>query len=134
MIRTQPLTGNSKVEVAFVLREASAVPLSVVGDFNDWDPMVTPMTPGGEGLEAKVTVDAGRRYAFRYLGVDGNWFNDDAAHTYEPGPFGSDNCVVDVTDAIGLIETAVASPAPAPADAATAPAPKKPRARKPRAT
>lgn len=120
MIRTQTLSGNRKVEVAFVLPKAPAGPMSVVGDFNGWDPMVTPMTPGGEGLEAKVTVDAGRRYAFRYLGVDGAWFNDDAAHTYEPGPFGSDNCVVDVTEAATDAPAAVA-------------APKKPRARKPRA-
>ena len=118
MIRTQPLKGNSKVEVAFVLPQAPDGPLSVVGDFNDWDPMVTPMTPGGEGRQATVTVDAGRRYAFRYLGADGRWFNDDAAHTYEAGPFGSENCVVDVTD---LVDVAVAPAAAVP---------RKPRARK----
>lgn len=116
MIRTQPVSDKSKVEVAFVLPQAPDGPLSVVGDFNDWDPTVTPMTPGGEGFQATVTVDAGRRYAFRYLGADGRWFNDDAAHTYEPGPFGSDNCVIDVTEA-----------------PTAAPAPKKPRARKARA-
>ena len=121
MIRTQPVKGNSRVEVAFVLPQAPDGPLSVVGDFNDWDPMVTPMTPGGEGRQATVTVDAGRRYAFRYLGADGRWFNDDAAHTYEPGPFGGHNCVVDVTHVDGTD----ASPA--------APAPKKPRVRKARA-
>lgn len=108
MIRTQPVKGNSKVEVAFVLPQAPDGPLSVVGDFNDWDPMVTPMTPGGEGRQATVTVDAGRRYAFRYLGADGRWFNDDAAHTYEQGPFGSENCVIDVTDMVAVAPAAAA--------------------------
>lgn len=121
MIRTQPLNGKRKVEVAFVLPEAPEGPLSVVGDFNDWDPTVTPMTPAGQGCEATVTVDAGRRYAFRYLAADGRWFNDDGAHTYEPGPFGGENCVIDLTDAIDLT------------GAAAAPAARKPRARKAKA-
>lgn len=118
MIRTQPLHDDGKVEVAFVLPQTPDGTLCVVGDFNDWDPTVTPMAPGGEGYEAKVTVDAGRRYAFRYLSGDGAWFNDEAAHTYEPGPFGSDNSVIDVTG----------PPAPASTTAT-----RKPRARKARA-
>lgn len=124
MIRTKPLPDDTKVEVAFVLPAIPEGPLSVVGDFNDWDPYVTPMTSGHQGYEAKVTVDAGRRYAFRYLGVDGSWFNDEAAHMYEPGPYGSDNSVIDVTDVINPTT---------PAPAAPAPAPKKPRVRKARA-
>ena len=28
-------------------------------------------------------LDAGRRYAFRYLADGGRWFNDDAAHDYQ---------------------------------------------------
>jgi 1,4-alpha-glucan branching enzyme len=98
MIRTKPLKADGKVEVAFVIPAAPEVPLCVVGDFNDWDPHVTPMKPGKEGLQAKVTVDTGRRYAFRYLSGAGSWFNDDAADTYEPGPYGSDNSVIDLTD------------------------------------
>ena len=96
MIKTQPLKAKGKVEVAFVLPEPPQTTVSVVGDFNDWDPYRTPMTPGGEGYEARVTVDAGQRYAFRYLGDGGTWFNDEAAHTYEPGPFGADNGVIEV--------------------------------------
>lgn len=118
MIRTQAVAHEGKVEVEFVLPKAPDGPLSVVGDFNNWDPHVTPMMPGAEGYEATVTVDAGRRYAFRYLGVDGVWFNDDSVGIYEPGPYGADNCVIDVTDVIDL-----RPPAPA----------KKPRARKPKA-
>lgn len=120
MIRTQTVAHEGKVEVEFVLPDAPDGPLSVVGDFNGWDPHVTPMLPGAEGYEATVTVDAGRRYAFRYLGVDGTWFNDDTVGTYEPGPYGADNCVIDVTDVIDL-----RPPVPAAA-------PRKPRARKPR--
>lgn len=96
MIRTQPLRAKGKVELAFVLPEPPPGTVFVVGDFNDWDTTRTPMTPGGEGYEARVTVDAGRRYAFRYLREDGAWFNDDSADTYEPGPFGEYNGVVDV--------------------------------------
>ena len=110
MIQTKPLKVDGKVEVAFVVPAGPEGVLCVVGDFNDWDPHVTPMKPSKDGLQAKVTVDTGRRYAFRYLTGEGGWFNDDAADTYEPGPFGSDNSVLDLTGA--------------------APAPTKPRTRK----
>ena len=70
---------------------------SVVGDFNGWDPTVTTMSTTGEHRAASVIVQHGNRYAFRYLDHDAGWFNDEAAHAYEPNSFGGDNCVVDLT-------------------------------------
>ncbi|HVM14479.1 MAG TPA: isoamylase early set domain-containing protein [Egibacteraceae bacterium] len=76
--------------------------VSVVGDFNDWTPGVTPLRVHRGDLTASVTVDAGRRYAFRYLGEDGRWFNDEDAPGYEENGFGGTNAVVDLEDGLSL--------------------------------
>ena len=71
----------------------------VVGDFNDWDQTATPLRKRGGIARASITVDPGRRYAFRYYRRDGSWFNDDTADDYEPNEFGGHNCVVDIPPA-----------------------------------
>lgn len=71
--------------------------VAVVGDFNGWDPAATPMRKQGNERVATVTVDAGRRYAFRYLADDGGWINDDDADGYERGLFGEDNSILDLS-------------------------------------
>jgi 1,4-alpha-glucan branching enzyme len=97
MIRTRRLSKDDKIEVTFsVPAPEEAGRMSVVGDFNQWDAGATPLRKRKDSRSAKVTVDAGRRYAFRYLREDGEWLNDEEAHDYEPGPFGGVNSVVDL--------------------------------------
>jgi 1,4-alpha-glucan branching enzyme len=71
--------------------------VSVVGDFNDWDPAATPMrkTPGRPHT-ATVTLQRGRRYLFRYRVAAGEWYDDETADAYEPNEFGGKNCVIDL--------------------------------------
>lgn len=71
--------------------------LSVVGDFNDWDPLANPFLRRGEAYRASVTVQAGRRYVFRYLAAGGRWFNDPDAEGYQVNGFGGKDSVVDLT-------------------------------------
>src|SRR5689334_12173208 len=82
---------DSLVTVDFVLvREAATV--SVVGDFNGWDPAATPMTRNGSsGLwQASTRLGAGRvEYAFV---VDGRtWIPDPNAPMAPAGDFGAAN-------------------------------------------
>src|SRR5262249_60534708 len=54
--------------------------VSVVGDFNDWDPFAHPLRPRTNGTRsAAVTVPAGATLRFRYLAEGGIWFNDETA-------------------------------------------------------
>ena len=73
-----------------------AVKVSLVGDFNGWDPAATPLKRHKDGVYS-VTLDlpGGGAYQFRYL-IDGErWENDWAADSYVPAPVGSgDNSVV----------------------------------------
>lgn len=70
--------------------------VSVVGDFNDWQPGVTPFRGRGSVRSAIVEVEPGRRYAFRYVADGGNWFNDADSDDYAPSHHGVLNGVVDL--------------------------------------
>jgi 1,4-alpha-glucan branching enzyme len=68
------------VRVTFALpRDTPSGAVSVVGDFNDWDPFAHPLRRRANGTRsATVTVTAGRTLHFRYLAEGGIWFDDDA--------------------------------------------------------
>lgn len=98
MIRCERSRSNGEAKVTFnIPAEDAALPVSVVGDFNGWDPAATPLVRRGQTLRASVVLAAGRRYAFRYLGDGGRWFNDEEADDYEPNGFGGSDSVVDLT-------------------------------------
>jgi 1,4-alpha-glucan branching enzyme len=101
MIRTEPGPSPDDVKVTFALSPPFDLdaerPISVVGDFNGWNPGTTPFTRLSDGsLEATATVRAGSRYAFRYLGEDNRWLNDDEVADLEANGWG-DNSVLDLT-------------------------------------
>ena len=98
MVRCEPMRGGKQVKVTFTVAAdgMDGQALAVVGDFNDWDPLATPMQPGADVRSATITLPVGGRYAFRYLAEGGRWFNDDGAHGYQPNGFGGDDCVLDL--------------------------------------
>jgi hypothetical protein len=81
--------------VKFVLVAPQAARVSLVGDFNRWDPAATPMqrTPTGGTWSVVVPLSAGRHeYAFV---VDGQqWLPDPAAPLAPVDGFGTPNSVV----------------------------------------
>jgi anti-sigma factor RsiW len=83
-------------EVQFVFVAPGAVSVNVVGDFNDWNPRVTPLHAARAGVwEVSVPLSPGRhRYAFV---VDGRvWRPDPAAPRAIEDDFGTPNSVVTV--------------------------------------
>jgi 1,4-alpha-glucan branching enzyme len=74
--------------------------LTVVGDFNGWDPGANPMEHHDGSYTATIALERGR-YRFRYLSEDGSWFNDDAADAYEDNEHGGHDSVLDLTDTVG---------------------------------
>jgi len=70
--------------------------ISVVGDFNDWDPAATVLQPGPGGVHtATVRLPVGR-HRFRYVTDRGDWFGDETAHGHEYNEFGQRNCLLDL--------------------------------------
>ncbi len=69
--------------------------VSVVGDFNDWDPDANPMTHYKSGhYKAQVEVEPGQEVQFRYLANGEYWFNAWDADAYTPNHLGTEDCVV----------------------------------------
>lgn len=71
-------TKGDQTHLTFVLPAAEpAGRVSVVGDFNAWQPGAHTLVKRSNGTRSvKVTVPAGAAYRFRYLGEGGVWFDD----------------------------------------------------------
>ena len=82
------------IQVTFVLDEPRAV--SVVGDFNDWDPHRDPLVPRCTGLRSAIVVAAeGDVLHFRYLSETGEYFDDpDASAIVDDGQGGGHGVVL----------------------------------------
>jgi 1,4-alpha-glucan branching enzyme len=96
VIKQSPVKGKDQVKVSFILPSYAVTgKVSVVGDFNDWDPSAHPLRARSNGTRSvAVTLPAQRRFAFRYLDQAGRWYDDDAAHDYEENGVGGVNSVV----------------------------------------
>ena len=94
MIQTKKNRKN--IKVTFTLpNDGELGEVSVVGEFNDWTPGITPFVKeNGDGLQATVELDKDEVYAFRYLSEGRGWFNEDENVQYEPSPYGSFNCML----------------------------------------
>ncbi len=94
MIRTRPLK-NHRTKVTFTLPATPELShVSVVGEFNDWDPHDLPMKRLKDGrFQASVALPADERHEFLYLANDGRHLLDDHCDTC-PNPHGGENSVL----------------------------------------
>ncbi|WP_327364118.1 isoamylase early set domain-containing protein [Streptomyces sp. NBC_01296] len=76
---------KGRTQVTFVLPEdAPPGPVSVVGDFNHWNPAAHPLESRGNGTRAAtVTLPANSGHSFRYLAAGDYWFDDDSADGHD---------------------------------------------------
>jgi 1,4-alpha-glucan branching enzyme len=79
MLKRTPLrNGRTTVTFALPLDEPAGV-VSVVGDFNGWEPGRHQLVPRKNGYRSvSLTVPAGQ-HRFRYLATGGVWLDDEAA-------------------------------------------------------
>ncbi len=97
MIRKEPGPAPDVARVTFELPPTVwAETVSLVGDFNEWNPTSLPMVRGRdeENWQITLSLQRGREYQFRYLVNGTDWFNDWNADRYVPNPYGGDNSVV----------------------------------------
>jgi 1,4-alpha-glucan branching enzyme len=95
VIKRTPVKGSQSVKVSFILpRDGGGV--SVVGDFNNWDPLAHPLRPRSNGTRSvALTLPTGGRYAFRYLAEGGRWHDDEAAEAFQPNGVGGFNAILE---------------------------------------
>lgn len=78
------------VPFSFPAPEARVV--SLVGDFNSWDPKAMPMDKGSDGVWClRVALKPGS-HQYRFI-ADGIWQDDPAAQQKTANVMGSENCV-----------------------------------------
>ncbi len=98
MVKREEINKGKQVKLTFVQpHDGAKSTVSVVGDFNNWDPNATKLVKRANGTtSASVTLDAGQKVRFRYRTADGVWFNDEAAEVYEVGEAGVENSIVTI--------------------------------------
>jgi hypothetical protein len=88
------LLPNGDVLVTFMIDDER--PVSVVGDFNGWDPSRDPFVEEIDGRRyVTVSVPADTVTCFRYLADGGEFFDDAAADRIEPNGYGQTHGVLD---------------------------------------
>jgi 1,4-alpha-glucan branching enzyme len=88
------LLPNGDVLVTFMIDDER--PVSVVGDFNGWDPHRDPFVEEIDGRRyVTVSVPADTVTCFRYLADGGEFFDDPAADRLEPNGYGQTHGVLD---------------------------------------
>ena len=79
----------------FALWAPHARQVSVVGEFNNWDKTVEPMTAlKSNDFTATLELETGKEYQFRYLIDDNIWKNETQADGLVANSFGAENSVV----------------------------------------
>lgn len=71
----------------------------LLGEFNNWDynDGITLTKQKDGSLKASTSLEAGKRYEYRYLLNDGRWVNDQSAdHYVHISGFHVENCVINV--------------------------------------
>lgn len=82
--------------IVFSFSAPEAQNVSLVGNFNNWDYTKT-MKKDKDGLwTSRVDLEPGK-YEYRFL-VDGEWRDDPKCQTRQPNSFGSQNCVLEISN------------------------------------
>ena len=96
MLKREPRATGAKVTFALPLCPTTGR-VSVVGDFNGWDPAAHPLKKRSNGTRSvSVELPAGQTYRFKYLSEHGSWFCEPAADGEEWNEFSSTDSVLRV--------------------------------------
>lgn len=100
MITKNPSLKPGYVVVTFELPSCVwADRIWIAGTFNAWDAGSLPMVQDRDGVwRAQLELPGGARHEFRYI-VDGRWQTDYHADGFTANTHGSDNSIIDLTDA-----------------------------------
>lgn len=84
--RAKPTTDG--VKITFTL-PGDIGPVSVVGEFNDWDPHADPLKKRSNGTRSvSVVLPVGAETSFRYLGEAQGFFDDEDADEISDNGYG----------------------------------------------
>jgi len=82
-----------KKRISFKLNASEAHEVSIVGDFNNWNPKTHVMKKDKKGVWSKTILIPQGRYEYKYF-VDGEWWLDPENNQTVQNTFGSANNVL----------------------------------------
>jgi hypothetical protein len=85
---------DAPLPVAFVLRRPGAARVSLVGDFNGWDPQATPLARSEDGTWIGTVPLAPGRHAYAYVVNDSSWVTDPRVPVTRDVDYGRDHSVI----------------------------------------
>ncbi len=96
MLKRQSCGADGSLKVTFVLPASeNERPVSVLGSFNDWNPLVHPLKRRSNGTRSvTVEVPAGNVFQFKYLADGGEWFCDPDADAVEVAEYSVHNSLL----------------------------------------
>jgi 1,4-alpha-glucan branching enzyme len=96
VLKRQSCGADGSLKVTFVLPASeNERPVSVLGSFNDWDPLVHPLKRRSNGTRSvTVEVPAGNVFQFKYLADGGEWFCDPDADAVEVEEYSAHNSLL----------------------------------------
>jgi len=96
-IEKQYLKTKPECKVTFIVPATTAKNVSVVGDFNSWNPEKNTLKKLKNGnFKGAFNLPKGNVYEFRYI-IDGNYVNDENADRFQWNDYaGTENAVVEV--------------------------------------
>ena len=96
VLKRQSCDADRSLKVTFVLpAEEPSRPVSVLGSFNGWNPMVYPLKRRSNGTRSvTVEVPAGNLFEFKCLAEGGEWFCDPDADAVEVAEYCVHNSVL----------------------------------------
>ena len=92
--RTKPTSDHTKITFA-VPNDLAPVSVSLIGEFNGWDPQAHPLRKRSNGTRS-VTLElpTGRSWEYLYVTEDGVFFCDPEPEALVANPYGGTNSVV----------------------------------------
>lgn len=96
MLKRETVKNGKQVKITFIVPDTPETGrISVVGDFNEWDPEANKLVRRSNNTRSVALVlESGKQYAFRYYTEEGEWFNDEDADGFAENEHGSQNCIL----------------------------------------
>ena len=95
--RTGDALDGLAVQVTCAVPADTGDGVSLLGDFNGWDPSAHPLKKRSNGTRSvSVELPAGSTYHYKFLTADGTWFCDPHSEAIELNDFHQPNSVLTV--------------------------------------
>jgi 1,4-alpha-glucan branching enzyme len=97
VVQKKPARARAKAKTTFRLEAPQAAQVFIVGSFNEWDPIATPLKRDGEGTWSCALVIEPGEHEYRFM-VDEVWCDDPDNMERRGNEFGTQNCVLIIQD------------------------------------